>query len=128
MNKLFSILLLTMLSLPVTVWAADTVVAEDARIIKAENTIDEDLPVLNHESIELKQPVDVKKTVKKFGAAMLGVTVSSLAIFILLTIYNRVREKFIYKSGNAEEQTSLETPDNLNSAVRTFLDKTNWKG
>ena len=65
---------------------------------------------------------------KKFLAAMGGVMASSLAIFFILTAYNRIRENCVNNIRTPDGEVSLETPDDLDSAVRTFLDKTNWKG
>ena len=73
-----------------------------------------------------KQPISKKKIAKKFLAAMGGVGVSSFLIFFLLTIYNRVRESYVTVQKSPNGETSLETPDDIDSAVRTFLDKTKW--
>ena len=59
---------------------------------------------------------------------MFGVGVSSILIFVLLSVYNKIRNNFskddqIMKSDN---KTSLETPEDLTEAVKTFLDKTKW--
>ena len=54
-----------------------------------------------------------------------GVGVSSFAIFFLLTIYNRVREN--YKQVKTPEgETTLETPQDMETAVKIFLEKTKW--
>ena len=48
-----------------------------------------------------------------------GVGASSLIIFLLLSFYNKVREGLI--TGKfSEEETSLETPSDLQEAVRAF--------
>ena len=73
-----------------------------------------------------KQPVSKKKIAKKFLAAMAGVLTSSFLIFFILTVYNKIRESILNQVKTPEGKTSLETPDDLESAVKTFLDKTEW--
>jgi hypothetical protein len=55
-----------------------------------------------------------------------GVAASSILICFGLTVYNRIRENFVRQGSLQANDTSLETPDNMENAVRTFLDKTNW--
>ena len=124
MNKLFTIILVALLSLPVCVWAVDeNATGEDPTPVV--NTLDED--ILDQQDIDnqYKESFSKQKIVKKFLAAMGGVAVSSFAIFFLLTIYNRVRENYVQVK-TVDGEPSLETPDDLDSAVRTFLDKTKW--
>lgn len=80
------------------------------------------------ENFAFKQPVSKRKIAKKFLLAMAGVGISSLILFLMLTLYNKLRENF---TGNRiqpaqEDETPLETPGNLTDAVKTFLDKTKW--
>ena len=56
-----------------------------------------------------------------------GVAISSFAIFFLLTAYNRIREGFEGQVRTPEGEISLEAPNDLNGAVRTFLEKTKWE-
>ena len=126
MNKLFAIILVALLSLPVSVWAVDenAVAEESAPIV---NTLDED--VIEQKQVEtsqFKEPTSKRKIAKKFLAAMAGVGISSLAIFFMLTVYNRIREGFQNRVKTPDGETSLETPEDLNGAIRVFLDKTNW--
>ena len=133
MNKLFAIIISAILTLPVSVWAVEDAVSvdESAPIV---NTLDEDIDeavqeeTLVQDDIQesFKQPISKRKIAKKFLAAMGGVAVSSFAIFVLLTAYNRIRDGFKGQVRTLEGVTSLETPDDLNSAVKTFLEKTNW--
>lgn len=130
MNKLFTIILAIVLSLPISVWAVDnTAPNNDATSVV--NTLDEDIVEDNAkneaESI-YKQPLSKRKIAKKFLAAMGGVGISSLALYFLLTLYNRIREGYTCRTKDSDDEVSLETPDDLNSAVRAFLDKTDWKG
>lgn len=73
-----------------------------------------------------KQPVSKKKIAKKFLFAMVGVGISSIVLYIILTLYNTIRIKFTKKTLVENKEISLETPDNIQDAIRVFLDKTNW--
>lgn len=105
-NRILAILVLTMLSLPVQVQAVNDISAPQTTY---------------------KQPVSKRKIAKKFLLAMGGVGASSLIIFLMLSLYNKVREGFVQPK-SSETEPSLETPTDLNEAVRAFLNKTNWKG
>ena len=74
-----------------------------------------------------KQPVSKRKIAKKFLLAMGGVAASSVVIFLLLSVYNKVRQGFV-QAKTDEIENSLETPTDIDEAVRAFLNKTNWKG
>ena len=127
MNKLFAIIISAILTLPVSVWAVEDAVSINEEPTPIVNTLDEDVDeVIDVEQEQFKQPISKRKIVKKFLAAMGGVAISSFAIFFLLTAYNRIREGFEGQVRTPEGETSLETPDDLNGAVRTFLEKTNW--
>ncbi len=125
MNRLFAIILTVLLSLPVSVWAVDDAVeiTESAPVV---NTLDEDIQLEEEEESQFKEPISKRKIAKKFLAAMGGVAISSFAIFFLLSVYNRVRENFVSQVKTPDGEISLETPDDLDSAVKTFLDKTDW--
>lgn len=126
MNKLFTIILVALLSLPVSVWAVDenAPVEESAPIV---NTLDDEIVEQEKAKENLyKQPTSKRKIAKKFLAAMGGVGISSFAIFFLLTAYNRVRERLQGQVKTIEGETSLETPQDMNQALRIFLDKTKW--
>ena len=73
-----------------------------------------------------KQPVNKKKIIKKFLFAMLGVGLSSVIIYIGLTIYNKIREGFSSKTAISSNKTSLTMPDTTNEAIKSFLDNTKW--
>lgn len=129
MNKLFIAILLVLLSLPISVWAVDSneALAQPTAVQDIEspviNTLDEDL---ENAKTEYKQPISKRKIAKKFLAAMGGVGVSSFLIFFLLTLYNRVREQVLNPVKTPDGETSLRTPDDINNAVKTFLEKTDW--
>lgn len=125
-NKFFTIILIALLSLPICTWAVDDNIAVEnsTPIVEA---VDKDS--IEQESIDdnqYKQPYSKRKIAKKFLFAMGGVAISSFAIFFLLTIYNRVRENYLNQVKNTSTEDSLETPDDLNSAVKSFLNKTKW--
>ena len=123
-NKFLLIILSVALSLPVAVWAADNDLQSQEQA-PAINTLDEDKDLITEEE-KFKQPISKKKIAKKFLAAMGGVAVSSFTIFFILTAYNRIREGFEKSVKTADGDVSLETPDNISQAIRTFLDKTKW--
>ena len=80
------------------------------------------------EKIDYKQPVSKRKIAKKFLLAMLGVAVSSVLLYLILSLYNKIRDGFTTPRTETPPngETSLVTPDNLIDAVKTFLDKTKW--
>lgn len=79
-------------------------------------------------SIPYKQPVSKRKVAKKFLAAMAGVGVSSILLYVTLSLYNKVRSSIIEaaKEIPPKGETSLVTPESLTDAVKTFLEKTKW--
>ena len=76
-----------------------------------------------------KKAVSKKEIAKKFLKAMLGVLISSLLIYILLTIYNKLRNGFmtIEKPFPPETDDSLSVPHDIHGAVKNFIDKTKWE-
>ncbi len=79
-------------------------------------------------SIPYKQPVSKRKVAKKFLLAMGGVGISSILLFVTLSLYNKVRSSIIEaaKEIPPEGETSLVTPESLTDAIKTFLEKTKW--
>ena len=90
------------------------------------NTVQELPPA--PKNIQYKQPVSKRKIAKKFLLAMAGVAISSILLFAILSLYNKLRESLgiAGQEETPENITSLTTPDNLEDAVKTFLDKTRW--
>lgn len=134
-NKFFTLLMMLILVSPVIAEPENASIPETLTPIRQEevaedysSTVKEDLPVLD--TIPHKQPVSKKKVAKKFLAAMAGVGISSLMLFLILTFYNKIRENLLQakKEIPPEGETSLVTPDNLVDAVRIFLEKTKWQG
>lgn len=119
-NKIFTILIATILLMPVSVQAV-----EDADIVQDVATTQNEIETVTEDIY--KQPVSKRKIAKKFLLAMSGVAISSITIFVMLTIYNRLRENFTAKRDTSDEEISLETPEDIQSAVKSFLSKTDWK-
>lgn len=113
MNKILTIFLAVLLSLPICVWAVD----DNSETSNVDKTTIEN---------EYKQPISKRKIAKKFLAAMGGVGISSFAIFFMLTAYNRIRENFSKSVKTIDGEVSLESPEDLDDAVKVFLEKTKW--
>lgn len=139
-NKLTAIILSIFLLLPVNAWAVEDAVQYDDETQQAIENV-ADMQNLDEESVEIteeeqipetvvspyKQPISKKKILKKFIFAMLGVLISSLVLYFGLTVYNKIREKIAEpKIKDVEGETPLQSPADLEDAVRTFLDKTKW--
>ena len=128
MSKFFLIILSLTLSLPISVWAVDSVELQETNLAVIENVQDKefaDEPQAPSKT-DFKQPLSKRKLAKKFLIAMGAVAASSFALFFILTVYNKIRENYMNQVKNIDGETTLETPDNINNAVRIFLDKTKW--
>lgn len=137
-NKVIFIALALILSLPVSVQAVDEVIQEPVAYeqqvpVETENLEEGVVPQTtlsdedkDPESFPKPKPISKKQVAKKFLAAMFGVICSSLIIFFGLSIYNRIRENIKNQVKTPEGTTPLATPDDMESAVKTFLDKTRW--
>ncbi len=67
------------------------------------------------------QSVSIKQAALKFIFAMAGVALSSFVIFAGLSLYNRF---FVgAKCNKFDEFDSLSTPENIDDAVRLFINK-----
>lgn len=124
-SKILGLLLIIALSSPVfaeteTVDMLEPTTTEESQVV---NTIDEEIPA-PLDSNNFKQPVSKKKIAKKFLLAMAGVGVSSLLIYGGLSVYNRVRENLLPEE--SVKEPSLETPENINDAIKSFIEKTRW--
>ena len=125
-NKILTIVIALMLVSPVIAEEAtgETLmpIAETQENVQ---TTQEELPQLD--TIPYKQPVSKRKMAKKFLIGMGSVAVSSILLFLILTIYNKIRESILApKQDQQSGETSLVTPENLTDAVKTFLDKTKY--
>lgn len=128
MNKVFSIVLMILLALPISVSAVENTVDTDSNASKIEqaNKFDDEVIENEDNDIQYKQPVSKRKIAKKFLLAMAGVGISSLLLFFLLTIYNKARECYLNKQNVFDEKMSLESPDDIDEAVKNFINKTDW--
>ena len=94
-NKILTIFIALMLVSPV--------IAEEATgeaLMPIAETMQENVQTVKEESPQLdtipyKQPVSKKKMAKKFLMAMGGVAVSSILLFVFLTIYNKIRASIL---------------------------------
>lgn len=146
-NKLLILTILAILSLPASCQAVDSIdsmtpvnniqqVQEDVNTTNqqaleevnstADNSIQQAPPTENIEQDIFKQPTSKRKMAKKFFIAMLSVAVSSFLIYFFLTIYNKFRDYYTNPVKTTEKEVSLKTPNDLNGAIKTFLEKTRW--
>lgn len=133
-NKIIAIIMALTLTLPVYSIQEDSVLPTENTVqetVSEEQTLQEE-PSQNIENEQFtpetfKQPTSKRKVAKRFLLAMLGVAVSSFLIFAVLSVYNKIRGFVSTPIVNKEEEpSSLETPDNLNDAIKSFLDRTHW--
>lgn len=125
-NKILMIVLVMMLISPVF---AEINTGEDMVPITEnavqEESVQQELPKLD--TIPYKQPVSKRKVAKKFLMAMGGVVLSSILLFLILTLYNRIRSGVIATKQEIQTcETSLVTPEDLIDAIKIFLEKTKY--
>ena len=59
--------------------------------------------------------------------AMLGVAFSSFFIYFVLIMYNKIRDSFVSpKADYKYDEPTLDSPEDTEDAVRSFLERTNW--
>ncbi len=107
--------------------ATEEVLTGESGDLKAENNAQSEVVSEEKNATPYKQPTSKKKIMKKFLLAMLGVAGSSILLFAILSIYNRV----VYGKETARPElmrgeSQLETPETVSDAVRSFVDKTKW--
>ena len=73
--------------------------------------------------IVYKEPVSKRKIAMKFIYAMTGVAVSSILLFVILMLYNKIRSKMV-QPPSSDYTNTLTTPNNLKDAVNIYLEKT----
>lgn len=66
-------------------------------------------------------PLSVKSTIIKFSFAMCGVVISSLLIFLGLTVYNKIHSGS--KAELSAEEEVLKTPKSKDDAIKFFIRK-----
>ena len=139
MKRLFAILIMCSLSLPVLATEGqesettlfDTnnqeVVAEEINEL-SQNTEDiSTTPVPETIPSPYKEPVSKKKLAKKFIIAMLCVVGTSIFLYAALSLYNKVRDVVTTPDPIPPEgEKPLDSPTDLTEAVKTFVEKTHW--
>ena len=140
MKKLFAILIMCLLTLPVfsiegqeselAPVSAETVetVQEDSPATEAPVINEELKPVPVQMPTKYKEPIGKKKLAKKFIIAMLCVIGTSVFLYGSLTLYNKFRDGFFSNAPLPPEgEKPLDKPDDLTEAIKTFIDKTHWE-
>ncbi len=82
------------------------------------------IPEKNAYALTHMEKKGFKYSLFKFFMAMLGVLVSSLAIFLGLKFYKKIMAKKGSMPDNFGHPNSLESPKNFKEAINLFLDKT----
>lgn len=140
MKKLFAILIMCSLSLPVFANTEQEVEMIQDSSGKLE-VITEDLDDINNSVTEtdmtltqeklpskFKEPMGKKKLVKKFIVAMLCVIGTSVFIYAALSLYNKIRENVLSGELNdPDREQPLDVPCDLSEAVKSFIEKTHWE-
>lgn len=140
MKKLFAILIMCSLSVPVIAGDLEEAIVDTPNSANIEETAADNADEMNSSvqketdtavSEELpskfKEPVSKKALAKKFIIAMLCVAGTSIFLYGSLSIYNKLKESlFLQANLPPEGETPLASPSDLSEAVKTFVDKTNW--
>ncbi len=139
MKKLFAILIMCSLSLPVL--AIEGQEGETAQTGSLEVLTTEEVNELNNQQAPVidepsapdvlpgrfKEPISKKKLAKKFIIAMLCVAGTSIFLYAVLSLYNKVRDAVATPEPIPPEgEKPLDSPADLTEAVKTFVEKTHW--
>ena len=142
MNKLFAILIMISLALPVAAIGEQEAVPVNPNSENLEVLTESEIDELNSNSSKgieevsvpealpnrFKQPVSKKKLAKKFIIAMLCVAGTSIFLYAALSAYNKLRESITAQGiVPTEGEQPLETPSDLTDAIKTFIEKTHWE-
>lgn len=108
--------------------SASKTMVEVATDTKVSNTAGDNIPQdsvknIDESKIIYKEPVSIRHTAKKFLFAMFGVALSSIILFVMLTVYNKIRNKVI-SDPSQDYKNTLISPNNLRDAINIFLEKT----
>jgi uncharacterized membrane protein YvbJ len=130
-NKILTIFIAILLAIPCYAELVDEYVEDvpqtQTENLLPDNKVEQTLPPTElPKSSAYKQPVSKKKIAKKFILAMSGVAISSIVIFLLLTLYNKFRNEFVAQVKSVNGEIPLQSPDDMEGAIRTFLEKTKW--
>ena len=141
MKKIFVILIICMLSLPVVAMGEQEAgftpeIQEELEVIEPEGlseindvkqNIEDIAPLPNALHSIYKEPISKKKLAKKFIIAMLCVAGTSIFLYTALSIYNKIRDGVLTsQQSSAEGDSSLTSSTDLTEAIKTFVDKTRW--
>ena len=120
--------MLILLSLPISVRAVDDNIIEQEAELPEISLIEQETTLAETEIDKeiMKKPIGRRALAKKFLFAMGGVAISSMAIFLMLSIYNKIRENCQKPTSITNDDMSLVTSNNLDDAIKAFLKKTNW--
>ena len=141
MKRLFAILIMLSLSLPVlatdeteSVKPVEAGTAEALELIQPEeapelhqDVVEQEPPLAETLPAPYKTPYSKKKLAKKFLIAMLCVAGCSAFLYVTLSVYNKLRDGIISQAPIPPEgEKPLDAPNDLTEAVKTFIEKTKW--
>ena len=94
--------------------------------IFAQQKVEPSKQTVKKESLPLKKEAssESKKSISRFFLAMIGVLLSSLAIFGGLKAYNHFASNKHSAFDNKKSKSSLESPKNFKESINSFLEKT----
>ena len=138
MNKLFAILIICSLSIPViaiegteaemTPVSSEALTTEDVNELNNQTASEID-SMVEQDSLtsKFKEPVSKKTLIKKFIIAMLCVAGTSAFLYFALSIYNKLRNTLSEPAPMLSEgEKPLDAPVDLTDAVKSFVEKTKW--
>ncbi len=139
MQKFFTILIMCSLALPVFSEEIQNEYKDEAQnqnnleiVTEQEPIVEDSKSILSEDTFQsdvkpYKEPVSKKKLAKKFIIAMFCVAGTSLFLFAVLSIYNKIKEVFsLQQTDDKEDNTTLDTPADITEAVKSFVEKTRW--
>ena len=71
------------------------------------------------ENAGITAPASAHSVIVKFSYAMIGVVISTIAIFLGLTVYNKIRKHS--KNLNLETEEILKTPKTKEDAIKFYI-------
>lgn len=132
MKKLIIVISLILL-LPVQVIGEPESIQEENTVVESvipqnEEIVKENIEEMQQETLPYKQPISKKQMAKKFIIAMLCVGGASIFLYIALSLYNKIRDGFVNTTyGTDNGESLLETPQDIEEAVKSFVEKTHWE-
>ena len=141
MKKLFAILIMCLLSLPVPAIEEQAAEFAPAANNTVENVLPSDADDINNIQMrqdvtaaeeqlpsKFKEPTSKKNIVFKFIIAMLCVAGASVFLYVALSVYNKIRDNVSIGTTVTppEGEKPLDSPNDLTEAIKTFVEKTKW--